>query len=180
MRKVLYILGELSDLDIDWLMNNGSKQAVPRGVALVREGQPVDALQIVLKGLFKVTVPSKDNLEIARLGAGEIIGEISFVDAKPPSASVTAQEDSTVFTVGRQKLLDKLKQDTGFAARFYRALAMFLSDRLRTTTGLLTHYGKHELSPEEKAEFDELDSNVLDNISMAGSRFDRMLKRLMG
>lgn len=180
MRKVLSILSELSDLDVDWLINNGSKQAVPRGAVIVQQGQPVDALQFVLKGLFMVSVPSKNNLELARLGTGEIIGEISFVDAKPPLASVTAIEDSIVFAVGRPKLLDKLKQDTAFAARFYRAVAMFLADRLRTTTGFLAYHGKTEMPPEQKEEADELDSSVLDSISMAGNRFDRMLKRLMG
>jgi CRP-like cAMP-binding protein len=180
MRKVLYILGELSDLDIDWIINTGAKQSISRDTVLVRQGQPVDALLFVLKGGFKVTLPSKNDVEIARLGAGEIIGEVSFVDSKPASASVTALEDSVVFAVERQKLLDKLKQDMGFAARFYRAVAMFLSIRLRTTTGLLAYFGKSELTPEEKEEHDELDSGVLDNVSMAGSRFDRMLKRLMG
>ena len=180
MRKVLYILSELSDLDMDWLINNGSKQAVPQGTVLVQQGRTADALLFVLKGLFKVTVPSKNDLDIARLGTGEIIGEVSFVDSKPPSASVTALEDSIVFAVGRPKLLDKLKQDNGFAARFYRASALFLSIRLRTTTGLVAYYGKSVQTPEEKEESDELDSGMLDTVSMAGSRFDRMLKRLMG
>jgi CRP-like cAMP-binding protein len=125
-------------------------------------------------------VPSKNDLDIARLGAGEIIGEVSFVDSKPPSASVTAIEDSIVFAVGRQKLLDKLKQDSAFAARFYRAIAMFLSIRLRTTTGLVAYYGKSQQSPEDKEESDELDGSMLDTVSLAGNRFDRMLKRLMG
>lgn len=179
MRKVLYILSELSDLDMDWLINNGTKQAIPRDAVLVEQGRMSDALLFVLKGWFKVTLPSKNNIEIARLGAGEIIGEVSFVDSKPPSASVIALEDSVVFAVSRQKLLDKLRQDTGFGARFYRAIALFLSIRLRTTTGQLAYFGKNNLTPEEKEEDDDLDGSVLDNVSMAGGRFDRMLKRLM-
>lgn len=179
MRKVLYILGELSDLDVDWMTRHGRKEQIIRGAVLIHEGKPVDALYIVLDGNFRVSITGRSDRELARLGAGEIVGEMSFVDARPPAATVTALEPSVVLAIPRRQLEIKIQEDAGFAARFYRALAVFLSDRLRSTVRRLG-YGEAEPTPEEREAEGELDTNVLDSVHMAGARFDRMLKRLMG
>ena len=70
-------------------------------------------------------------------------------------------------------LTDKLKTDTAFAARFYRAVATLLADRLRTTVSHLG-YG----SSTEQADPDELDEALMDSVSMGAVRFDRLLKHL--
>jgi lantibiotic biosynthesis dehydratase-like protein len=63
----------------------------------------------------------------------------AFVDAQPPSATMRALEDSTVFAISKAALSNKLQADQGFAARFYRALAIYLSmterERHRTLGG---------------------------------------------
>ena len=59
------------------------------------------------------------------------------------------------------------------------AIATFLSDRLRATVGQLG-YGQVQALDEQTIDTDELDENVLDNIHLAGDRFERMLHRLMG
>jgi bacteriocin-type transport-associated protein len=179
MRKVLYILGQLSDDDIEWLMHAGNRRRIPTGTVLIREGKPVDALYIVLEGLLAITVAALDGKEVDRCGCGEIVGEMSFVDALPPSATVTAVQDSVVLSVPRATLAKHLAQDTGFAARFYRALAVFLSDRLRHTTRRAAAWAGGELDEHSTAD-DELDPSVLDNVHLAGARFDLILKRLMG
>ena len=97
------------------------------------EGQPADSLFFVLDGEFVVSTRMAPR--IAVLQAGEVVGEISFVDSRPPTASVTALMESRVGAIPRPLLASKLKEDPGFASRFYRALAMFMADRLRTTVG---------------------------------------------
>jgi len=178
MKKVLYILAELSDLDTDWLMANGTTVKVANGTILIHEGKAIDAVRIVLDGAFRVSIAG-GKTELARLSTGEILGEMSFIDSKPPSATVTAIEDSVVLDIPKNKLTAKLKQDPGFAARFYRALVLFLANRLRNTVNRLG-YGKEEPSPEILDSADELDSSLLEAVSMAGARFDRMLKKLLG
>jgi bacteriocin-type transport-associated protein len=179
MRKVLYILGQLSDDDTEWMIAAGAPRHLAAGTTLIREGQPVDALYIVLEGTLVVSSAALGGQEIARLGVGEIIGEISFVDARPPSATVTAVDDATVFVLDRARLHARLEEDAGFAARFYRAVAVFLADRLRNTVARLGYGAGRDL--DESAEYEgELDFGVLDNVHLAGARFDRMLKRLVG
>ena len=175
MRKVLYILGELSDSDIEWLIATGRKEQLEAGAVLIYQDKPIDAVYIVLDGSLSVGTGRGDR-EIARLGAGEMVGEMSFIDARPPSATVTALEKSVVLAVPRQLLVSKLEQDAGFAARFYRALAIFLSNRLR---GMVSQYGYGTEQQVATDLADELDANILDNVYLAGSRFDHLLKRLL-
>lgn len=42
-----------------------------------------------------------------------------------------------VLAISREKLGAKIQRDPSFGLRFYKAIAFFLADRLRTTTGRL-------------------------------------------
>ncbi|RCK74075.1 MAG: hypothetical protein OZSIB_1066 [Candidatus Ozemobacter sibiricus] len=177
MKKVLFILGELADSDVEWLIRRGKRRTVPQGAILVQEGKPIESLFIVVDGQFSVTLQALNNREIARIGAGEILGEISVIDSRPPSATVTARLESRVLEIARPDLLKALQTDTGFAARFYRAMAVFLADRLRGTIGVLG-YGASTHLEEDKEYQDEIDTAVLDQVSLAGARFETILRRL--
>lgn len=177
MRKVLFYLGEVSDQDVEWMISAGRKESVPEGQVLIHEGTPIDAVYIVLTGTLSISVAALGNRQLNRVGCGEILGEMSFIDARPPSATVTALDDAIVFAIPRSLLAAQLAQDTGFAARFYRAISLFLSDRLRSSVMRL---GYGEGLDEKDVYVDELNPSVLENIHLAGSRFDRMLKRLIG
>lgn len=177
MRKVLYILGQLSDEDVDWLATAGQRRPVKAGEFLIRQGHPIDAMYILLDGQMAVSVDGIG--EVARLSSGEIIGEMSLVDSRPPSASVAALVNSVVLSIGREPLSRHLDADIGFSARFYRAIATFLSDRLRSTVRRLG-YGDGQGLDEDVEMDGELDEAVLDNVHLAGARFKRMLNRLHG
>lgn len=163
MRKVLFIFGQLTDADVDWLAKNGRRKRVAKSTVLIHQGVPVQTLYILLQGELSV-LAGKSKKEIARLGTGEIAGEMSFVDARPPSATVTAREDSVVYTIPTKLLGDALTQNPGFAARFYKAVATFLSDRVRKAT-----------DPDYD---DELDDSVLDNVDRAGARFNALAQQV--
>jgi CRP/FNR family cyclic AMP-dependent transcriptional regulator len=172
VRKVLFLFGQLTDEDVEWMMRVGRRRPVGRGEALIRQGVPVDAVFILLEGRLAVLLGQQER-EIARLNAGEVVGEMSFIDARPPSATVRGLEDSTVFALPKPVLASKLDQDLGFAARFYRALAIYLSTTVRERHQVLLG------ETAEQADPDELDPAVLDGVSRAGERFDRMVKRVL-
>jgi bacteriocin-type transport-associated protein len=178
MRKVLFILSELADGDIDWMIGAGTKTAVPPGTVLIAEGRAIEVLYIVLDGRLSVSLAALGGKEIARLQSGEILGELSYLDSRPPSASVTAVEQSTLLSIPRARLTEKLEADTAFAARFYRALGVFLASRLRQSQQRLG-YDSDRILDEEIEHEDELDPEVLENVALAGARFDWMLKRLL-
>lgn len=179
VRKTLYLFGILNEADIGWMMATGRQEYIPAGAILVQESQPLDAMYIVLQGAFRVSIAAGGGTELARLQTGEVIGEISFVDSRPPAATVTALEDALVLAIPRRHLFAKLAQDEGFAARFYQALSVFLADRMRSTVSRLGYRSTDDLVEDVEYE-DELDPQVLQRTALAGARFDWMLKRLQG
>lgn len=69
---------------------------------------------------------------IATLYAGELVGEMSFVDRHPPSATVTAGVKSSVLAIHKTALTEKIENDRGFGARFYKGVSVLLAGRLRS------------------------------------------------
>lgn len=178
MRKSLYILGQLNDEDVEWMLTYGERRTVSQKDVLIRQGEPVEDLYLILEGSFTVTDERGGRRELARLGSGEIVGEMSFVDTNPPSATVTALIEGVVLALPRDSLRQKLDQDSAFAARFYHALAVFLADRVRATVSRLG-YGSPLVSPDpDIMQDDELDPTVLDSVHLAGRRFKHILERL--
>ena len=175
MRKVLYILGKLKDADVDWLVSAGKRRRLPAGSALIQSGEAVESVYIVVDGRAEVSVA---DTVLNTVSTGEVVGELSFLDSRPPNASVTCTEETTVLAVPRPDLQAKLDSDDGFASRFYRALGVFLADRLRQTTQHVASGGSEEGIEEDLEQEGELDPAVLDEVALAGARFEWMLERL--
>jgi CRP-like cAMP-binding protein len=176
MKKTLYFLGILDDHDIEWMIRNGRKMTLAPGAQIIEQGKPTDSLYFVLDGALVVHTPQAPR--IAVLKAGEVVGEVSFVDSRPPSASVRAETPSVVGVIPRHLIAKKLQEDVGFSARFYRAMAVFLADRLRMTTGSL---GTRAPQLDESIEdTDELGAHLMASLSMAGLRFAEMQRRSWG
>ncbi|MEG3850808.1 cyclic nucleotide-binding domain-containing protein [Microcoleus sp. herbarium7] len=126
MSKILVILGELSDRDIDWMIANGARTLVPPGTTLITEGKPLDALYIILDGTLRVSVSSLADKELGTITSGEVLGEMSFVDGRLPSASIATIEECLILSIPRRLVAEKLEQDVLFSLRFYRAITKFL------------------------------------------------------
>ena len=178
MRKIFFLLGSLADSDIDWIIAHGVKERLNSGAVLIREGAAINALYLVLDGSLAVSTGGVGGRQLARLGTGDIVGEMSFIDTRPPSATVTALENAVVLGVPRKAVTARLTGDSEFAARFYRALAVLLSHRLRDTNRALSSGVRKEGNAEDSEDADELDPAVLDTVHLAASRFNRVLKLL--
>ena len=174
MRKVLFIFSVLSDADVEWIAGAGERVHVDAGTVLIAVGARVDYLYFVLEGRLAIRTRAGD--PIAYLESGEIIGEMSLVDPAPTTVSVEVANDGTLLRIPASLVRDKLGSDPSFASRFYRALCVFLADRMRQTTQRMG-YGAASDDTHSK---DELNEDLLDNVHLAGARFDRILKRLAG
>ncbi len=176
MRKALHILGQLNDLDVDWLANVGTRQDIPPGLVLIASGTFIKHLYIVLDG--ELMVLAHDGREISRVAVGDILGELSFVDGGPASATVKSATDAKILAIDRALVSTRLEKDHAFASRFYRAIATFLASRMRSNQA---RFGFGQGGDNESAmQPDELDEGVLDNLHLAGGRFERILKKLVG
>jgi len=76
-----------------------------RGEVLFHEGDPGDALFVVVSGAVKVVVPSEEGEEaiLATLRRGDFLGELALLDGAPRSASAIALEPTEVLTLPRDQ-----------------------------------------------------------------------------
>lgn len=144
VRNTHYIVAGLSDADMIWLLSMGKLRTLKPGGALVTAGKPVQDLFFVTRGSFAVTL--QDGAHVATLGKGDVIGEMSFVERHPPSAHVRAAEAGEVLAIPREAIFARFAEEPVFEARFYRALATFLSERLRETTAAIRNVTEEEES----------------------------------
>ena len=177
MKKILLFFSELNNSDLDWFVQKGKKETIQPDRFLIREGLVSEALYIVVSGSFSVVIESQDRKELAKISVGEIVGEVSFIDTRPPLASVRSLEESVVLSLPRAQLSAKLQQDTNFSSRFYRAICLCLSDRLRGTVSRLGYgYDLDEL----ESRLGGFSPSMLNNLELAEAKFNWLLKNVRG
>ena len=147
MQNAPYIAAGLSDADMLWLLSVGKLRRLAAGEQLVAVGKPVNDLFFVVSGLLGVML---DGARLAQLHQGDVVGEMSFVERHSSLVSVIAEEATEMLAIPRKLILARFEQEPVFAARFYRALAVFLSERLRETTAVVRAAGDDKLR--EKAD----------------------------
>ena len=131
LKEVLYVFGALLDADIDALMRLGTREELPDGSALIEEGRHPGAVFLVLDGDLCVTVDGVEE-PVGHVGGGEIVGEMSLLEARVASATLRASNGAvSLLRIPEAPLRLLLDGDPALAARFNRALALLLGHRLR-------------------------------------------------
>ena len=145
------LLQELSNSDIDWLMATGKRQKVDADRLLIKAGQQISAFYLLIDGSLTISVSqSGENAlnrafaaledkptlerEIIELKSGDIAGEELLIKTRAASSNVRTKLPSEVLMIPQEQLKAKLEQDIGFAARFYRGIALLLTERLLKLT----------------------------------------------
>jgi signal transduction histidine kinase len=104
------------------------------GDLLLREGDPGDAMYVVISGELDVTkLSGGQEVQLARVGPGTIQGEMSAIEGRPRSASVRAITKVDVLRIPREALLNVFAVEPEAAFSVLRVM----SDRLRSTESLL-------------------------------------------
>jgi len=134
------LLNEMNDADLDWIFAAGTWKQVPGNAVLVEEGSRLQTLYLVMEGLLGVYSAALGGKQLATVGAGQIIGEMSFLEERPASATVKALEDSEVLAIDRASLDPKLQSDAPLASRLYKSLAVITSRRLREMVGSFSRW----------------------------------------
>lgn len=118
----------------------------PKNSILFMEGDDNGQLFVIQSGL--VCIYTDDNegrqLVLNYMGPGEYFGELSLIDNKPRSASVSAVEDCSMLCISRENFRNFLREYPAL----YEILMVELVDRIRALTGnvkdmaLLDVYGR--------------------------------------
>jgi CRP-like cAMP-binding protein len=108
----------------------GRRRRYPKGCVLMVQGDPAEAMHVILEGTVRVTRVDPDlqvRLHLADLGPGEVVGEIGVLSGNPRNATVTAVTDVVTLELGPSDVLHALKSVPGLSA----ALNGLVARRLR-------------------------------------------------
>lgn len=112
----------------------GEKLILHDGERLAEKGDAGDAAYIVLSGDVDIRVPSDPGeISVAVLGPGEIVGEMAVLTGNPRSTAIVARGQLKVLRLGRDALLDLMREFPDLSIEIIRILA----ERLEATNARL-------------------------------------------
>ena len=120
-KKHLELIGRVTD-----------RVELDEGRMLIHEGQVTTHMAIFVSGGAKVVV---DDTEVARVGPGDIVGELSMVDDSRASATVTTTEPSVVWLIARAGFRPVWEDNPEMS----RSMLLAVIEKLRETNELLHH-----------------------------------------
>lgn len=125
----------LTDSQRAELFARAERRRYHKDEVVLAEGERRRALFFVRAGVVRIERSHMGfNIEVSCLEAGELFGEMSFVEDFGASASVIADGPVEIDIIDEAHVRDLMEGDADFRARFYQSLALILSRRLRETT----------------------------------------------
>ena len=140
------LLASLSEEQLQTLAASTVRRNFPKGRTIVAEGDPSQALYILLSGRAKVQRADAEGKEVilAVLGPGEFFGEMSLIDDEPRSASVITLEPCDFLAIGKESFTQMMSQSSEVCMAVLRGMVLRLreADRKIETLALLDVYGR--------------------------------------
>jgi CRP/FNR family transcriptional regulator, cyclic AMP receptor protein len=124
LRKVSLFAG-LGGRDLDEVARLADMVDLPAGTVLMRQGANGNEMFVISSGSVRV---DRDGSELARLGAGDVFGEIALLSEGPRTATVTTLEPTTVFVLAHREFHTLMESSPAVRQCVYDALA----SRIRT------------------------------------------------
>ncbi len=119
----------------DWALiaDKSMRHHFKAGDSIVHRSRRTHGIFVILSGTASVQISTQ--LPSRVIGAGEICGEISFLDELPATANVVANGPVEAFYLDRPLLQSLIELYPHLGSRFYHSLAAILSRRLREMIG---------------------------------------------
>jgi CRP-like cAMP-binding protein len=118
---------------IELLQSISQRELFLKDEVIFEEGTAQNKLFLITKGSARISLSmdrSDEEMVLAELGEGEMLGEVSFVIDAPHAATVTALETTEVITLDRQALFQLMDANPDIAARMWSRLAQALGNKL--------------------------------------------------
>ena len=134
------MFSHLSESDLAALSNYAYNKLVPKNSTVITQGDPADALYIILSGKVQVYVmdaAGKKTL-LGTLNGGDYFGELSLLDESLRSASVETLESCNLAVIPNTEFKRYLMKNPAIAID----LSVELSRRLRQCTERCTSTAK--------------------------------------
>ncbi|HEV2041973.1 MAG TPA: cyclic nucleotide-binding domain-containing protein [Casimicrobiaceae bacterium] len=137
----VYLFTDLNADERASLAKIAEEMTLPAGFPIFRASDPATALYLIKDGSVRLTVTSSGGklIDVATLGSGSHFGEMALIDGAKRSATAVTLEPTSMFRFDYAKITALLDQSPATAAKLYRSLSRFLSNRLRQTTTDMTY-----------------------------------------
>jgi len=146
---------------------------------LFHEGDPGDALYVIVEGEVAVQAEGPPRVEMARLGPGSFIGEVALMTDQPRSATVTSVTTAELLRIDRATLKRVLAAHGEVLSAVLRFVRDRLVDRWTRTSPLFRPFDPSERAAlASKFKFLEIDANRV--MLAAGMRPDGLYIVLAG
>ncbi len=132
----VYLFADLSADERASMARIGEAMNLAAGFPIFRVGDSATALYLIKDGSVRIAVISAGgkSIDVATLGSGSHFGEMALIDGAKRSATAVTLEPTSMFRFDYDKVTALLDRSPAIAAKLYRSLARFLSNRLRQTT----------------------------------------------
>ena len=120
------------------LLEEAEIVTVGNGEVLIRRGDRGSDLYFLVTGKLEVSVPQASSISMTPLiaiGPGSIVGELTFLDDLPRSASVWSSGTSRLLRLRQAAYLNVRRAHPALACDFLQAVARILASRLRRAQG---------------------------------------------
>ncbi|HXV70190.1 MAG TPA: ATP-binding protein [Acidimicrobiia bacterium] len=173
--EILRGLPYFTDLPDDLLSRvcDASEQlSIPEGRVIIEEGSTSEEMYVVVEGELAVTKRSGDkNVELGRIGPGEVVGEIALLDQAPRTATVSALMNSYIVRLPVSAFEDLLSD-----SRVVRRMFKTVTSRLRGIEDTLRHEERMAALGKMAAQL----MHELNNPAAAVARSVQELERIQG
>jgi CRP/FNR family cyclic AMP-dependent transcriptional regulator len=146
------LAAQLTKEELDALFHTFDVLDIGAGEALIAEGTLTDSLFLVWNGELDVSIDTPNGeQEIAHVGPGAFLGEVSLMDPGPATASVITQKGCIVLSLNHHQLQTLWEEHTHLAIIFLHRLAQVVADRIRAANAFLDNLlseNKPVLSPD--------------------------------
>jgi len=119
------------------------------GEVIFNMGDTGVAMYVILAGEVCITLPERDTkqtIELARLGPGDLFGELALLDSTPRSATAIAVTPTEAAAIARPDWIDLIHRRPTIGVGMLLPLGQLLSARLRVANRIQAE----QTSPHEK------------------------------
>lgn len=128
------LFARLSGDELNDVLRTIQPHSLRAGQRLFSQGDAGDCAYVLQSGVIEIfTEANGHEVPIAKLDAGDVLGELSLLDGAPRNASARASEDTELFRVDKREF-DFLRTNLRPAAyKLIREITRSLCERIRET-----------------------------------------------
>ncbi|HJT25043.1 MAG TPA: cyclic nucleotide-binding domain-containing protein [bacterium] len=117
-----YFFQSLKMQELDDLVGHMRAQKAPKGATIIKQGDPGLSFYLIASGRVSVWVKKAfSKAKVAELFPDQFFGEMALISHEPRSATIVAEEDTTLFVLNRMDFEKILMKNPAVAQELKKA-----------------------------------------------------------